>query len=264
MANPYAPCTSGRLHWWCLPVTLWLLAVFGTVQAGPRYIDYEPLDQVLSLNVGEVNTRNVKVPIITWGGDIATLLANGNQLRTASDSIFGRKGLSYNLYREDVFTRQVKSYISGETPYLRGTVGMVSAAAELLNQDPRTAPVVIYQMTWSAGGDALVVKSSIRSAADLKGKTIALQAYGPHVDYAARILKDAGLSFNDVNIRWLPDLTGTDNSPATALYESDVDAAFVIIPDALALTSGGPLHRCPQALRRDPRGGRRLVRRRPW
>ncbi|MCP5168953.1 MAG: ABC transporter substrate-binding protein [Hahellaceae bacterium] len=138
-----------------------------------------------------------------------------------------------------MFARQVKSYVAGETPYLRGTVGMISAAAELLNGDPRTAPVVVYQMTWSAGGDALVVKPAIRSAKDLKGKTIALQAYGPHVDYAARILKDAGLSFSDVTVRWLPDLTGSNNSPSAAFYEGDIDAAFVIIPDALALTSGG-------------------------
>ena len=94
-------------------------------------------------------------------------------------------------------------------------------------------------MTWSAGGDALVVKGNINKVKDLKGKTIALQAYGPHVDYLARILGDAGLSVNDVKIKWLPDLTGTDNSPMAAMYESNVDAAFVIIPDALALTSGG-------------------------
>jgi outer membrane protein OmpA-like peptidoglycan-associated protein len=73
----------------------------------------------------------------------------------------------------------------------------------------------------------------------LRGKTIALQAYGPHVDYLAKILQDAGLAMSDVTIKWLPDLTGTDNSPMAALYEKNVDAAMVIIPDALALTSGG-------------------------
>ena len=112
-------------------------------------------------------------------------------------------------------------------------------ATDLLSKDPRTKPIIIYQLSESAGGDALVVKAGIDSAKDLKGKTVALQAYGPHVDYLGKVLADAGLSFTDVKLKWLPDLTGTDNTPMAALYEKDVDAAMVIIPDALALTSGG-------------------------
>ncbi len=220
-------------------VAICLLLLSGMALAAPQYVDYRPLESVVSLKPGEVNVRNLRVPVITWGGDIATIVANGNQLQTTTDSIFGRKGLALKLYREDVFVNQVKSYVAGETPYLRGTVGMISAAAELLAKDPRTAPVIVYQMTWSAGGDALVVKPSIRSVKDLKGKTVALQAYGPHVDYAARVLSDAGLGFGDVNLRWLPDLTGSKNSPAAAFHEADIDAVFAIIPDALALTSGG-------------------------
>jgi outer membrane protein OmpA-like peptidoglycan-associated protein len=189
--------------------------------------------------VGEVAGGTLQVPIITWGGDMATILANGSAPRTAKGSIFGAKGLDLSLVREDKFPEQVASYLSGKSPYLRGTMGMLNMAAELLSRDPRTRPVVIYQLSWSAGGDALVVKPGIHSAKDLKGKTIALQAYGPHVDYLSKILADAGLSPKDVTIRWLPDLTGTGDSPMAALHEPDVDAAFVITPDALALTSNG-------------------------
>jgi len=208
-------------------------------QAAPDYIEYKPIKERLKLNVGEVNSRQLKAPIITWGADIATIYANGNQARTQKDSVFARKGLQIELYREDNFISQVQQYIAGETAFLRGTVGMITAAAELLNADERTKPVIIYQLSWSAGGDALVVKSNIRNAKDLKGKRVAIQAYGPHVDYASRILRDAELSFSDVTVKWLPDLTGTDHSPMAAFYEQDIDAAFVIIPDALALTSGG-------------------------
>ena len=54
------------------------------------------------------------------------------------------------------FSQQVRDYLQGDSPYLRGTLGMVNMASELLSRDPRTKPVVVYQMTWSAGGDALV------------------------------------------------------------------------------------------------------------
>ncbi len=183
--------------------------------------------------------KSIKVPVITWGGDIATILANGDAKRTRKGSIFAAAGLDLELVREDVFSRQVASYMKGETPYLRGTLGMINMAGELLAADPRTKPVVIYQLTWSAGGDALAVNSKIRTAADLKGKTIGAQAYGPHVYYLSRLLADAGLSLKDVTLKWYPDLTGTDNTPMAAMQAGQVDAAFVITPDAMLLTSGG-------------------------
>jgi ABC-type nitrate/sulfonate/bicarbonate transport system substrate-binding protein/outer membrane protein OmpA-like peptidoglycan-associated protein len=208
--------------------------------AKPRYVESPPLDKVVTTPVGEVaGGSTLQVPIITWGADIATILANGNAERTAKGSDFAAKGLDLSLVREDKFPQQLASYLSGKSPYLRGTMGMLNMAAVLLSRDPRTRPVVIYQLSWSAGGDALVVKPGIHSAKDLKGKTIALQAYGPHVDYLSKILADAGLSPKDVTIRWLPDLTGTGDTPMAALHEPDVDAAFVITPDALALTSNG-------------------------
>lgn len=217
-----------------------LLAVAVTAGAAPRYVESPPLASVVgSTAVKEVATGTTQVPIITWGGDIATILGNGNQAQTQPGSVFAADGLDLKLVREDVFAKQLESYLSGRSPYLRGTVGMLNLAADALEKDPRTKPVVIYQMTWSAGGDALVVKSGIGNAKDLKGKTIALQAYGPHVDYLAKILSDAGLGIRDVNLKWLPDLTGSANTPMAALAEKDIDAAFVITPDAMTLTSGG-------------------------
>jgi ABC-type nitrate/sulfonate/bicarbonate transport system substrate-binding protein/outer membrane protein OmpA-like peptidoglycan-associated protein len=208
--------------------------------AAPRYVPSPPLATSLAnVPVQPVKAGPVQVPIITWGGDIATIRANGDQGATAAGSAFAKEGLDLRLVREDVFSRQLEAYLGGRSPYLRGTLGMVNMAADLLGNDPSTKPVVIYQMTWSAGGDALVVKPGIGAARDLKGKTIALQAYGPHVDYLTKVLADAGLSTRDVKIKWLPDLTGTANTPMAALQQPDVDAAFVITPDAMVLTSGG-------------------------
>jgi len=208
--------------------------------AAPRYVEAPPLATVLAnAKVGEVAAGPVQIPVITWGGDMATIFGNGSQARTARDSVFSQEQLDLSLVREDVFAKQVEAYLAGKSPYLRGTLGMINMAADVLARDPRTKPVIMYQLTWSAGGDALVVKPGIGSAKDLRGKTIALQAYGPHVDYLTKILADAGLSTSDVKIRWLPDLTGTDNTPMRAFQQRDIDAAFVISPDASVLTSGG-------------------------
>lgn len=179
------------------------------------------------------------LPLITWGGDIATIYANGSARSTKSDSLFGKQQLKVSLRREDIFSKQLQAYLRCESPFLRGTLGMIHTASEITEKDPRTRMRVIYQLTWSAGGDALVVRDTIASPKDLKGKKIALQAYGPHLDYLSQVLADAGVKIEDVELVWTKDLTGTDNSPAVAFERPDVSAAMVIIPDALALTSGG-------------------------
>jgi len=207
--------------------------------SAPKYIQSPALVDVINTSVGSVKGGTIQVPFITWGGDIRTIYANGNQRITTDNSIFGQLGLKYRLVRKDVFKDQIEDYISGKSPYLRGTLGMINMAVEVTSKSAATKPVVIYQISESAGGDALVVKKGINNSTKLKGKTIAVQAYGPHVAYLTTVLQDAGLSISDVKIKWLPDLTGTDNTPMAAFYESNIDAAMVIIPDALALTSGG-------------------------
>ncbi|MBF0233072.1 MAG: ABC transporter substrate-binding protein [Desulfamplus sp.] len=218
-----------------------------------EFVKSPPLESVISSSVEDVkNSTMVKVPVITWGGDMATILANGNAVKSVGSSIFGQKGLNLELVRVDSFKKQVEDYIKGDSPYLRGTMGMINMAAPLLSKSPATKPIIIYQMTWSNGGDCLVVKQGIKTAKDLKGKTVALQAYGPHVEYLATIIKDAGLTPDDITIRWTKDLTGSSETPAEAFaLNSDnsnnvkggskdrVDAAFVIIPDGLMLTSNG-------------------------
>lgn len=214
----------------CIP-----LLAFST----PKYSNISPLENSIEANVGNVRSGIKTLPIITWGGDIATIYANGTSAETTSSSLIGKTGYKYKLVREDDFKKQVTNFIEGKTPFLRGTMGMLNSASDILNKSSKTRPVIFYQLSWSAGGDALVVKNNIKSVKDLKGKTIAIQAYGPHMDYLSRVLKDANLTRSDINIKWLPDLTGTDNSPMAAMYEKNIDAVFVITPDALALTSGG-------------------------
>ncbi len=212
-----------------------LLLTLASAQAA-TYVKAPPLAEVIQTPVGQVQGETIQVPMITWGGDIATIYGNGNAHTTAKGSIFARRGLRLKLVREDDFIKQIKAYLRGDSPFLRGTMGMLNMAMEVLGRDPRTQPVLVYQMTWSTGGDALVVKPGIRTPADLCGKTIAVQACGPHVDYLTRVISDACRLASDVRIKWTQDLTG----PSAALQEdASVDAAVVLIHEAQALTSGG-------------------------
>jgi len=204
-----------------------------------------PYTDRVTQSVGSVG-QVTYIPTITWGGDIQTTHANGNSDKTAPGSYFDKAGIkNVTLKRQDVFQKQVEAYLRGDTPYLRGTLDMIVLAGEKLNQDPRTAPIIIYKHSNSRGGDALVVKPEIKNINTLiKGNNgkkyrVGVQLDGPHTYFMAKLIKDVGGKMSDVEVVWYKDLTGTENTPIAAFERGEIDAAFAIIPDALASTGGG-------------------------
>ena len=195
-------------------------------------------DVVGKVQVGDVSaTSPLQVPFITWGGDLATFYANGG-LTTKPGTIFEKQGLNLKLVPGDDFPKQVRDYLSGKSPFLRGTFRMMGLASEVIAQDPRTKGVVIMQMTWSAG-DHMVVRPGVKSVNDLKGKKVVLQRGGPHVGLLDDILRTGQLSWDDIEVVWAKDLTGTPQSPVE-MFRADASfgACLVITPDMIGLTGG--------------------------
>ena len=180
--------------------------------------------------------KNVSVPYITWGGDVGTFLANGG-LQTEKGSIYQAEGLQMQLVAGDDFVGQVKNYLSGKSPFLRGTMHMMGQASEVIASDPRTKPVIILQLSWSAG-DHIVSRENISKLNDLKGKKIACQQGGPHVGLLYDSLSAAKLTNQDVTIVWTKDLTGAGGAAELFRKDSSIDACCVITPDMLGLTGG--------------------------
>jgi ABC-type nitrate/sulfonate/bicarbonate transport system substrate-binding protein len=197
-----------------------------------------PLVDVLKgVTLQPVKPGPLKIPTITWGGDVVPVYGDVN-------GVFKAEGLSVQLTHEDDFAKQVRSVFAGETPFLRGTYGMINAAAEAFHA-AGTDLVVLNQITWSHGGDRLDVRPGINGLADLKGKTIGLQLYGPHMDYATTILARAGLKPSDVKFKWFKELSVPSYDTqgkivdARTAFQNDpsLDAVFVISPDSDVLTS---------------------------
>ena len=189
------------------------------------------------VQVGPVQEGVTQLPFIVWGGDVPALIANGG-LNTTATSIFGKAGLKFHMVPGDDFPTQVKDYLSGKSPYLRCTMRMAGAASEALNRDPRTKPVAVVQLTWSAG-DHIVGRAAIKTLNDLKGKKIALQQAGPHLGLLEDSLQAAGLTWDDITPVWCKDLTGSPDSPAEKFRkDSTIDCACVISPDMIGLCSG--------------------------
>ena len=194
-------------------------------------------------SVGAVTIRDVTsisplvVPYITWGGESALFHANGG-LTTKTGTIMEKLGMNLKLVPGDNFEQQVRDYLSGKTPILRGTFRMIAQASEVIGKDPRTKPVIFGQLTWSAG-DHFVGRKDIRKISDLSGKKIAIQKGGPHVGMLYDMLKTARLSKNNVTIVWVDELTGANGPAERFRKDSSIAGCFVITPDMIGLT-GGP------------------------
>ena len=184
------------------------------------------------------DTAPLKVPFITWGGDMATFFANGG-LKTAKDSIFAKQGLNLELTAGDDFTQQVLDYVAGKTPFLRGTFSQIGMASQVIGTDEKNKGIVILQLTWSLG-DHMVGRKEFKNLNDLKGKTICLQQGGPHVGLLDDILDSAKLSWDDIHVVWAKDVTASkerpnDNPAAMFRKNPKIDACFVISPDMMSL-----------------------------
>lgn len=196
----------------------------------------------------DLSSGRLRIPIITWAADGVTVSANGGLAANPNSILARAMKMPVQLDLVDDFDTQVQNYISGKSPFLRGTVGMISLAAEALtNVNPALEPVVIVQLSWSTGADGFVAKD-VTSLADLKGKSIVLQRNGPHVDLVQVLLEDAGLKPEDVTLKFVRDLTfdakapksNQVHDPANALRrDPTLSAAACVSPDILALTAGG-------------------------
>ena len=178
-------------------------------------------------------SETLDLPVLTWGGDVVDMWANGGVMTTPT-SLFGKQGLKFRIVNGDDFPAQVRRYMEGKTPFLRGTFGQIAEAAEVVNKNQTTKPVVVVLKTWSKG-DHVVSRSKLKTLNDLKGTTGVLQRGGPHVELVSQMLKAAGLTWKDIRVKWVDDLTG-DKGPAEVFRkDNSVDWCCVISPDMLGL-----------------------------
>jgi ABC-type nitrate/sulfonate/bicarbonate transport system substrate-binding protein/outer membrane protein OmpA-like peptidoglycan-associated protein len=214
----------------------WALLIALGWGSGPAGAQELFAKRVGAVKYGDIKGGVLEVPYLFWGGDVATFHANGGR-ETKADSIFGKMGLKLKLVDGDNFHQQVRNYVSGQSPFVRGTFSMLGQASEVLNTNDKTKPVLFLQMTWSAG-DHMVAREGLKTLNDLKGKKVALQEDGPHVGMLDDVLRTAGLKWKDVTVVWTKEVTGKDSPPEKFRADNSIDACFVVTPDMQGLTGG--------------------------
>jgi outer membrane protein OmpA-like peptidoglycan-associated protein len=189
------------------------------------------------VNVGD----QISIGFILWGGDMPTFYGNGG-LETRTGTIFAEYNLHAKLFAADDTATQINDYKSGKTNFLRMTAPTISRyLADLCPvQNADLCPEIAFQMTWSAG-DHLVCREKITDLKQLKDMTIAIQKAGPHESFLFDVLRDVGLKISDVKIVWANSISADPkkSDPPNMLRDNpNVDCAFAVSPDMIALTGG--------------------------
>ena len=158
------------------------------------YVPAERLPPVKGVSSYKFANRTVVFPINMWIGWLPIVAANRG-FKPNDDSIFWKKyGFRVNLKLIDDPVVARDAYAAGESHVLWGTLDMIVLFAESLMKDSRTAPRVFQQIDWSSGGDGIVVRDTIRSVRDLKGKTIVYAQNSPSQYYVNSLLISAGIA----------------------------------------------------------------------
>ncbi len=232
---------------------LGLASALAQTPAGVHYVEpakpYGASPFLKTTRKGAVSAQGtLQIPLITWAADGVTVSANGGLEPNPNSPLARALGRPVKLEVIDDFDQQVQNYVSGKSPFLRGTADMIALVAQALkNVDPGLEPVVVLQLSTSTGADGFVAKD-ISSLADLKGKKLVTQINGPHLSLIGNMLKDAGLQPGDVQIKFVKQITADPGYKPTAPAEDPANAfrrdpsltgAACISPDILALTAGG-------------------------
>jgi len=176
----------------------------------------------------DAGKKIVQFPINVWIGWLPIVAAN-NGFAPNEGSVFYKKyGFKVNLKLIDDPVVARDAFASGESHILWGTLDMMVLFAPELLKDSRTAPRIYQQIDWSNGGDGIVVRSSIASAKDLKGKTIVYAQNSPSQYFINNLLLNAGIQPREVKHKF----TATAFEAAAAFVsDSSIDACVSWAPD---------------------------------
>ncbi len=194
------------------------------------YVPTEKLPPVQGVSNYRWNDADpvVEFPINVWIGWLPIVAANHGFAPNEESVFFKEFGFKVNLKLIDDPVVARDAFASGESHVLWGTLDMMVLFAPELMKDSRTAPRIFQQVDWSNGGDGIVVRGNIKSARDLRGKTIVYAQNSPSQYFLNNLLINAGVQPSEVNHKY----TATAFEAAAAFVaDKKIDAMVSWAPD---------------------------------
>jgi NitT/TauT family transport system substrate-binding protein len=171
-----------------------------------NYVPAQKLPEVKGISSYKpMADRTVRFAINVWAGWAPIIYANngfkaGKVWKTPSGQDFK---VELTLIDDPVAMRD--AYAAGNVHVGWGTLDMVPLFMEALRKDSRVMPRVYQQVDWSNGGDGIVVRDSVKSVSDLRGKTIVMAQNSPSHYFALNALINGGVQPGEVNFKFTQD-----------------------------------------------------------
>src|SRR2546425_760737 len=115
------------------------------------------------------------------------------------------------------------AYAAGNLHVGWATLDMIPLFLEGLRKDSRVMPRVYQQVDWSNGGDGIVVRDTVKTMADVRGKTIVLAQNSPSHYFVLNALINAGVQPAEVDFKFTQDAF-----QAAAAFNADKRLAGVV------------------------------------
>jgi NitT/TauT family transport system substrate-binding protein len=189
-----------------------------------NYVAAAKLPEVKGIsNYTAMSDRTVRFAINVWAGWGPIIYANngfkaGKLWKTPSGKDFK---VELVLIDDPVAMRD--AYAAGNIQVGWATLDMVPLFMEGLRKDSRVMPRIFQQVDWSNGGDGIVVRDTVKTMADLRGKTVALAQNSPSHFFVLNALINGGVQPAEVNFKFTQDAF-----QAAAAFNADKSLAGVV------------------------------------
>src|SRR5213079_1399064 len=177
--------------------------------------------------------RTVRLAINVWAGWSPMIYANNGFKPGKVWKTPGGKDFKLELVLIDDPVAMRDAYAAGNLHVGWATLDMLPLFLEGLRRDSRVMPRVYQQVDWSNGGDGIVVRDTVKTMGDLRGKTVVLAQNSPSQFFILNALINAGVQPSEVNFKYTQDAF-----QAAAAFNADknISAAVSWAPDIYNLS----------------------------
>lgn len=170
------------------------------------YVPAQRLPDVKGVSTYKALTDGVvKFAINVWAGWAPIIYANEGFKPSKVWRTSDGKEFKVELVLMDDPVHMRDAFAAGETHIGWATVDMLPLLVESLQKDSRVMPRVFQQIDWSNGGDGIVVREDIKTASELRGKTVVLAQNSPSQFFLLSALINAGVQPAEVTFKFTQD-----------------------------------------------------------
>jgi NitT/TauT family transport system substrate-binding protein len=189
-----------------------------------NYVASAKLPEVKGIsNYTAMTDRTVRFAINVWAGWSPIIYANNGFKPGKVWRSPGGKDFKIELVLIDDPIAMRDAFASGSIHIGWGTLDMVPLFMEGLRKDSRVMPRIFQQVDWSNGGDGIVVRDTVKTMADLRGKTVVLAQNSPSHFFLLNALINGGVQPAEVQFKFTQDAF-----QAAAAFNADRSIAGVV------------------------------------